>query len=215
MSGYRSNEFGTVGLPYAASATGKLSFEVEVESWIPAHSVVTIGFAGTNFCCAGTGFVGEDSTSWAVNHNGFKYHGWVFWSRNLHCLRLMYGCSGQCSATTLGKFMMAGTWVAVAVDLDAGSMCVSAGHRDDCSHNVVLFDIGVAPGKETGGGLYPVVSGMNGAKLRLHFGNHSISRSRKNEIPENFETQPQVREPKFSPRLNRRRKCCLKGSFAL
>ena len=60
-----------------------------------------------------------------------------------------------------------GQTLGIALDVDTGSMLVKSGAA---SSWIPVFESGVMPGAEVGGGVFPVIFGLFGAKVRCNFG---------------------------------------------
>jgi hypothetical protein len=77
-------------------------------------------------------------------------------------------------STVAAGWFTAGKRLGVAADLDAGTLLVSV----DGADWTVAFQAGCAPGPAVGAGLFPALSGRDGARVRCNWGGDSGRRMR-------------------------------------
>ena len=63
--------------------------------------------------------------------------------------------------------MVKGAKIVVGADLDNGTLHI---WTNTSKADTIVFEDCVRPSMKVGGGLYPIVAGMKGAKIRLHCG---------------------------------------------
>ena len=73
-------------------------------------------------------------------------------------------------------WLKSGNIVGVACDLDSGRMMVSVNGDFENPSGGIPFDSGPKPGPTVGRGLFPVLTGYHGCKVRCNLGNDLVNR---------------------------------------
>jgi Ran GTPase-activating protein (RanGAP) involved in mRNA processing and transport len=152
----------TVGAPYLTLSSGLVFFEVEI---IEAKGQLAVGFAGTQYRNDVTGEIGDDKISWGV----------YSFDKNRHSDR-----ADPLPPACIGWFVP-GSVLGLAVDLQTGQMLARVMRNvpqvesekttgsENCGWEKV-FESGVSPCQTAGGGLFPVLAGGWGARVKYNFG---------------------------------------------
>ena len=146
----------TLWAPGLTLSAGRVWFEVEV---VHGEGTLAVGYAGTLYHAGSAEDVGDSATSWAVCSFGKARHA------NL-ARELPY--AGP-------DWFAPGGVLAVAIDLETGVISMAVGFVREQggwlggSWERTKLDP-ARPGRDVGGGLFPVIAGGWGAKVRYNFG---------------------------------------------
>mmetsp|Transcript_4272 Transcript_4272/g.12216 ORF Transcript_4272/g.12216 Transcript_4272/m.12216 type:complete len:1420 (+) Transcript_4272:1297-5556(+) len=149
---FESAEYLTCGVPSAGLRNGRVYWEIEI---IEAVGTLFAGFAGA--CIQSCDFAGSDEKAWTIGSEGKFHH---------------HSLSEKSEEVGLGNtWFQNGGVLCLALDLSTGCLSARSGRQSSGNAWIEIARTKraskVLPGREAGPFLFPVITGSEGAKVKV------------------------------------------------